>query len=156
MPENSLSWPKFTRFAPSRANILVVEDNPKVSAALALSIRTRDHRVTIAGSSEEADKWLSAKTFDLLILDINLPRMNGIEFLEWTMARWPVLPVIMLTAHDSLDTALRCLRVGARGYLTKPVDPELLFHTIRDALATQRLLAAWNHSSGTWKGVRNA
>ena len=78
------------------------------------------------------------------VLDIELPRMNGVEFLSWALARDPELAVIMLTGLDNPDLALECLSKGARTYFVKPFDPSFIEQALRDAVAMRRLLVERN------------
>ena len=75
-----------------------------------------------------------------MLLDIELPRMKGIEFLSWALDRDPELAVLMLTGLDDPELAIQCLELGARTYLVKPVDTAFLRMAIRDALAVRQLL----------------
>ena len=97
-----------------------------------------------AASAEEADQWLSTTRFDVVLLDIELPRMSGVEFLAWALARDPEVAVIMLTGLDNPDLALECLANGARTYFVKPFDPGFMRHALRDAVAMRRLLVERN------------
>ena len=97
-----------------------------------------------AASAEEADQWLSTTRFDVVLLDIELPRMSGVEFLAWALARDPEVAVIMLTGLDNPDLALECLANGARTYFVKPFDLGFMRHALRDAVAMRRLLVERN------------
>ena len=78
------------------------------------------------------------------ILDIELPRMSGTEFLAWALKRDPELAVIMLTGIDLPEVAIECMNAGARTYLVKPVEKEFLELALRDALALRRVLVERN------------
>ena len=95
-----------------------------------------------------ADQWISARRFDVVLLDVELPRMNGVEFLSWALARDPELAVIMLTGLDNPKLALECLSKGARTYSVKPFDPSFIQHALRDAVAMRRLLVERNEDVG--------
>ena len=87
--------------------------------------------------------------FDALLLDIQLPRMTGVEFLSWALERDPELAVIMLTGLDEPGLAVQCIEEGARTYLVKPVEAEFLRLALRDALAMRRLLIERNDLAGS-------
>jgi DNA-binding NtrC family response regulator len=97
-----------------------------------------------AASAEEADHWLNAERFDVMLLDVELPRMKGIEFLAWALERDPELAVLMLTGLDDPALAIQCLEKGARTYLVKPIETEFLRLALRDALAVRQLLVERN------------
>ncbi len=92
----------------------------------------------------EADSWLGAESFDAVLLDIDLPRMSGVEFLRWVLEREPEMAVIILTGLDDPALAVRCLDQGARTYLVKPIESEFLRIMLHDALAMRRLLKERN------------
>lgn len=129
---------------PSAGRVLVVDDEGAVREGIERLIRRFGHTVKTAASAEEADRWLASQRFDLCLLDIDLPRMKGVEFLEWALGRDPEMAVIMLTGIDDPELALRCMEGGARTYLVKPVEAEFLRLAVRDALAVRTLLIERN------------
>ncbi|MBW3533996.1 MAG: response regulator [Gemmatimonadetes bacterium] len=137
-------WKGVLAASPSNATVLVVEDEAAVRRAMEKLVASFGHEVKVAASAEEADHWLNAMTFDAMILDIQLPRMSGVEFLDWALERQPELAVLMLTGLDEPEMAVRCIEHGARTYLVKPVEAEFLRLALRDALAVQRLLVERN------------
>ena len=78
------------------------------------------------------------------MLDIELPRMKGVEFLSWAVSRDPEMAVIMMTGLDMPEVAIECIDHGARTYLVKPVAVEFLRLALRDALAMRRVLVDRN------------
>ena len=124
------------------SRILVVEDEDAAREGLVRLLEGQGYEVRGAGSAEHADHWLSASSFDLALVDIGLPGMDGIEFLRWALRRNPTLAVITTTGVDRMEVALECLKAGARGYLIKPIDPLFLMEAVRDALILGRLLRA--------------
>ncbi len=141
-------WKHLLSSAPSRARVLVVDDQADVRRGLEKLVASYGHEVKTAASAEEADHWLGALRFDAMLLDIQLPRMTGVEFLEWALERDPELAVIMLSGLDEPELATRCLDAGARTYLVKPVEGEFLRRALRDALAVRRLLVERNALEG--------
>ncbi|HSW27854.1 MAG TPA: response regulator [Longimicrobiales bacterium] len=142
-----MGWKDVLARAPTRARVLVVEDQPDVRQAIQRMVTRFGHTVRPAASAEEADQWLAQERFDVCTLDIELPRMSGVEFLEWVHGRDPELAVIMLTGIDVPEVAVQCLDRGARTYLVKPVDGEFLRLALRDALAVRSVLAERNDLS---------
>lgn len=135
-----LGWADLPRLRPVRASILVVDDDERARTALQRSLLEMGHTVRVAASAEEADARLSSESFHLALLDIELPNMNGVDFLDWALRRDPLMAVIMVTGRDDTDTALATMRAGARTYLVKPVPLEILKVTIDDALSVRELL----------------
>jgi two-component system OmpR family response regulator len=106
--------------------ILIVEDDPVLSDGLIRSLRESDYAVDSATDGAEADQILSTHSFDLVILDLGLPKLEGYEVLRRLRRRGSKTPVLILTALDALEDRVKGLDLGADDYLTKPFDlPEL-------------------------------
>ena len=136
------------RASPAHGPILVVDDDPEVRKGLSRLLTRSGYSVQTAGSAEEADTWLSDRRFQACLLDIELPRMSGVEFLGWALVKDPEMAVIMLTGLDSPDLALECLDQGARTFLVKPVESSFLLRALRDASALRTLLVEHNDREG--------
>jgi two-component system OmpR family response regulator len=106
--------------------ILIIEDDPVLADGLARSLRGSDYAVDAATDGAEADHVLSAQSYDLVILDLGLPTLEGHEVLRRLRRRGSKTPVLILTALDALEERVKGLDLGADDYLTKPFDlPEL-------------------------------
>jgi two-component system, OmpR family, response regulator len=101
-------------------HILIAEDDASLADGLQRTLRHAGHAVDLARNGGEADAALGAHEFDLLILDIALPKLSGLEVLRRLRARNAQLPVLLLTALDSVDDRVRGLDAGADDYLAKP------------------------------------
>lgn len=144
MAVNRIGWREALARAPRNAKILVVEDEAPVRASLSDLVTRFGYAVRAVASAEEADRWLGAERFDVCLLDIELPRMKGVEFLGWALKRDPEMAVIMLTGLDIPDIAVECIDQGARTYLVKPIEAEFLRLALRDALAMRAILVERN------------
>ncbi|RMH22775.1 MAG: response regulator [Gemmatimonadetes bacterium] len=142
-----VGWQDVISEAPSSASILIVEDQPDIRRSLQKLVSAFGYQVKAAASAEEADTWLTAQRFEVILLDIELPRMKGIEFLQWALQRDPEVAVIMLTGLDDPRIAEECIDAGARTYLVKPVEEKFLRLALRDALAMRRILVDRNDLS---------
>jgi DNA-binding response OmpR family regulator len=101
-------------------NILVVEDDDAIATGLSLNLKLAGHTPTIARDGEDALKTVLSTELDLVLLDINLPRKNGLEVLSAMRAADNVVPVIVLSARDGEFDKVAALRLGADDYVTKP------------------------------------
>jgi two-component system, OmpR family, phosphate regulon response regulator PhoB len=112
----------------STAHILVVEDEPDISALVAYHLARESYRVRTAATGGEALRALATEVPDLLILDLMLPEMSGLELLQEIRRRpeWQEIPVVMLTARREEADRLEGLRSGADDYLGKPFSPQEL------------------------------
>jgi two-component system alkaline phosphatase synthesis response regulator PhoP len=106
--------------APAPRDILIVEDDDAIATGLSLNLRLAGHNATIAADGEVALTELADKVFDLVLLDINLPRKNGLEVLGAMRDADNVVPVIVLSARDGEYDKVAALRLGADDYVTKP------------------------------------
>lgn len=122
---------------PKRNNILIVDDDPKIASTLARMLKSM-HEATIAHSGEEALPLLTQTQFDLVLLDVHLPKMDGYDVLEAVKDRYPHLPVVMLTGFGSIDSAVYAMKHGAFDYLQKPILYEQLVESVKKALQHAR------------------
>lgn len=106
--------------------ILLIDDEANLRQTLTRILQRSGFEVTTAANGEEALHRLADNPFDLVLLDIRLPGMSGLEVLERIRKQDIRIPVILLTAHGTLQSALEAIRLGATDYILKPVNPELL------------------------------
>jgi DNA-binding NtrC family response regulator len=142
--DRRLRWKDIPARAPTTARILIVEDTAAVRKVLERMVKLLGYDSRSASSAEEADHWLSAERFDVMLLDIELPRMKGTEFLSWALERDGEMAVIVLSGLDDPTLAIECIEKGARTYLVKPVESDFLRLGLRDALAMRQLLVERN------------
>jgi DNA-binding response OmpR family regulator len=102
--------------------LLIVEDDPKLADFVARGLRAERFAVDIAGNGLEGQRCLDAYEYDLLILDLMLPRLSGTDLLRYVRRRQGALPVLVLTARDATDDKVEHFEAGADDYLTKPFD----------------------------------
>src|SRR5687768_13986223 len=120
--------------------ILVVDDDMSAQRALLQVLRREKYAVEGASSAQDALSKMEAKTFDLIVTDIRMERMDGMELMRIIKSRWPDTPVIVMTAFASIDTAIRSIHEGAYDYLSKPYELDDLRLTVRRALEQSRLV----------------
>ncbi|HEX8382644.1 MAG TPA: nitrogen regulation protein NR(I) [Sphingomonas sp.] len=117
------------------SQILVVDDDAAIRTVIAQSLRRAGHGVTLAASLAEADAALSRAVPDVLVTDVMLPDGDGLDNLRHLRASHPALPVIILSAQNTLSTAVRATEAGAYDYLPKPFDLDALTSAVDSALA---------------------
>jgi two-component system, sensor histidine kinase and response regulator len=124
-----------------QGHILVVDDNRLNRVKLVHILRERGHQTTEAENGREALSALEKDTFSLMLLDIVMPEMDGFQVLQQIQAENKVLdlPVIVISAQDEIENAVRCIEMGAEDYLIKPFDTVLLTARINAALEKKRL-----------------
>ena len=124
--------------------ILIAEDDQVLADGLLRSLRGSGYAVDQVSSGTEADAALASHEFDLLILDLGLPRLHGLEVLRKLRARGSTLPVLILTAADSVDQRVKGLDLGADDFMAKPVlaagarGPRACAHATRPRHGLQR------------------
>src|SRR5215469_8245049 len=112
-------------------NILVVEDEPEMASLLERGLREESHEVRVARDGCAALRLSEKEAFDVILLDVMLPRMDGIDVAKQLRQRKQRTPVLMLTARDALNDVVRGLDAGADDYLTKPFSFQELLARIR-------------------------
>ncbi len=119
--------------------ILLVDDDSSVRRVLQFKLQKQGYRVETAADGEEALSALQTDSFDLLLSDIRMPKMDGIELLERAKEIKPELKVVLITAHATVSQAVQAVKLGAFNYLTKPFEDEELYVAIEKALEFERL-----------------
>jgi two-component system copper resistance phosphate regulon response regulator CusR len=114
--------------------ILVVEDDARMADMLGRSLREQGYAVDVASDGEEALYQAAVNSYDAVVLDVSLPRRNGFTVAQQLRAKGSRVPVLMLTARDSLRDRVAGLDAGADDYLTKPFELEELFARLRALL----------------------
>lgn len=121
--------------------IMVVDDEAGICRNVEKILTKNNYQVTSAGSAAEALAMLAEKPFELVISDIVMPEMNGLELLKSLKSQWPATKAVMMTAYASTDTAVKAIRLGALDYLPKPFTPDELRNLVEQAL-TGKLVEA--------------
>jgi two-component system, NtrC family, response regulator HydG len=124
----------------SDLGILVVDDELIVRESLTKWFREDGFRVENAGDAPAALKKLRDGSWNLILADIRMPGMDGLELMQRAKAIHPGIVVIIITAYATVDTAVRALKQGAYDYVTKPIDPDYLNHIVLNALEQQLLI----------------
>src|SRR5581483_11853869 len=104
------------------AHVMVLDDEPSICWAFRSFLGDDGHRVTIASTAEQAIERVEADPPDVLFLDVRLPGVDGLTALDRIRGLCPTMPVIVMTAHGTVQTAVRAVRSGAFDYLPKPFD----------------------------------
>ncbi len=120
--------------------ILVVDDEENIRTGLKSILESEDFNVLLASNGEEAIRTINSNKVDLVILDLRMPQMNGYEFLKITSKTDPLLPLIILTGHGSLQEAVELTKIGAFDYFLKPPDIDKLLISINRALEMRKLI----------------
>jgi two-component system, NtrC family, response regulator AtoC len=114
--------------------ILVVDDEPKMRRVLEIMLQKMGHRVLAAGDGREALSVFQAHTVDLVITDLRMPEMDGIELLAALRAQESDVPVVVITAHGTIETAVTAMKHGACDYILRPFDIDVLELAVQRAL----------------------
>jgi two-component system response regulator AtoC len=121
------------------ADILVVDDDQSIAVAFRAFLEEDRHRVRVAGSAADGLRQIAERTPDLVIMDVRMPGVDGLQALQQIRARFPDLYVVIMTAYGTSQTSIEAIRSGAFDYVTKPLDLDELRVVIDKALAAQRI-----------------
>jgi two-component system NtrC family response regulator len=119
--------------------ILLVDDDASVRRVLQFKLQKQGYTVTTAADGEEALVALNEERFDLLLSDIRMPKLDGIQLLEHAREVQPGLKVVLITAHATVSQAVQAVKLGAFDYITKPFEDEELFVALDKALEFEKL-----------------
>ncbi|MET1172211.1 response regulator transcription factor [Paenibacillus amylolyticus] len=129
--------------------VLVIEDEPKIARLLELELQYEGYQVGKAGSGTEGLEKYAEGQWDLILLDVMLPGLSGIEVLRRVRAKDATVPIIMLTAKDSVEDKVSGLDLGANDYITKPFQIEELLARVRAALRLSAVASVVSSASST-------
>ena len=121
--------------------ILVADDDPSIREFLKTALGREGRRVVTASDGQEAVTVVSRRKVDVVLLDLRMPRLGGLEALERLLETDAELIVIVLTGYGALNTAREAMRLGAYDYVTKPFDPAFLEDVIADSLSLRQKIA---------------
>lgn len=120
--------------------ILAVDDEPSMRRLLEISLRQAGYQPVLAANGKEALSLIKSEHVDLVLSDLHMPSMNGLELLKAIRAESDLLPFIMVTAQGEIKTAVEAMKLGAEDYILRPFDLETLEVAIAKALTSQRMV----------------
>jgi two-component system nitrogen regulation response regulator NtrX len=115
------------------SNVLIIDDERAIRKTLSEILSYEGYKIDEAGDGEEGLKKFREKTYDVVLCDIKMPKLDGIEFLDKARESNPDIPVIMISGHGTIETAVEAVKKGAYDYISKPPDLNRLLITIRNA-----------------------
>ena len=122
------------------AKILVIDDERSIRNTLKDILEFEKHQVTLAENGKQALDFVQNQVFDLIFSDIKMPEMDGIELLSYFIEREVEAPIVMISGHGNIETAVECIKKGAFDFITKPIDLNRLLITVRNALERNTLV----------------
>lgn len=134
-------------------SVMLVDDEAEFLETLVKRLRKRKLTVCGVNSGEQAIESLKSQLVDIVVLDVKMPGMGGLETLNEIKKNWPLVEVIMLTGHANMEVAIEGMELGAFDYLMKPMDIDELLYKLQDAykkklLQEQRIKLAVEEASG--------
>ncbi len=121
------------------SNILLIDDEKAIRKTLQEILTYEGFKVKEAGDGEEGLKMFNEKCYDVVLCDIKMPKLDGLEFLAKAYAANPDVPVIMISGHGTIETAVEAVKKGAYDYISKPPDLNRMLITIRNAMDKSNL-----------------
>lgn len=122
----------------ARAHLLVVDDEPAILTTLQKALSLEGYAVDVAGGVRIGEEKLKKRSYDLCLFDVMLPDGDGIDLLQRVRASGLDVPVIMMSGHGTIDTAVRATRHGALSFLEKPLNTDALLIAIETGLRLER------------------
>ena len=120
-----------------KKNILIVDDNLTICLMLKSWLVKNNYNVETTSSAQEAKQMVKDFPFDLILSDIRMPDVDGISLLNWTKKYDSDIQVIMMTGYAEIESVVESMKSGATDYISKPIDPEILFSKIEEAFQVQ-------------------
>src|SRR3954469_6314782 len=121
--------------------ILLIEDDRSTASALEKVLKADGYDVSLAGRGDEGLAQARSEAFDLVITDLRLPGMGGLDLIANLHGAKPKLPIIMMTAHGTTETAIEAMKLGACDYLVKPFEADELLALTASAVSSSRLMS---------------
>ncbi|MHB8879074.1 MAG: sigma-54-dependent transcriptional regulator [Myxococcaceae bacterium] len=121
-------------------SILIADDEPSIRHVLSLALSDRGYEVRAVADGEEALRELAARSYDVVITDVRMPKVGGMALLSKALSQWPDLTFLVMSAYGSQEAALEAVAAGAYDYVQKPFKPEEVVLVLKKAEERQRLL----------------
>ncbi len=122
-----------------RSTLLIIDDEPNILTTVRRALELEDYHVEVAGSGPIGLQKLSEHDIDLVLLDVVMPEMNGLEVLERVRAAHPGVFVIMMSGNASIETAVQATKAGAHDFIEKPISSDKLFLVVQNALSFSKI-----------------
>ena len=122
------------------ASILIIDDERAIRNTLSEILSYEGYKIEEAADGEEGLKKFTSAAFDVVLCDIKMPKMDGLEFLEKAKLVNPDVPIIVISGHGNIETAVEAVKKGAFDYISKPPDLNRMLITLRNALDKQTLV----------------
>ncbi len=127
-------------FSSKTPSVLIVDDDPGVRNVITRILNMNNYETTDVDNAEDALETVQTKNFDLIVCDVHMPGMNGLEFLEALKLIDPGIASVVITSSDGVDIAVKAMRSGALGFVPKPFTSNELLETIGTAMASARMV----------------
>src|ERR1700719_4411983 len=134
---------------PEKKQVLIVDDEPNLRKILSAQLSRDGYDVLTAEDGERGLMQLREHHIDLVITDLKMPKVDGMTLLKKALEEEPELPVVLITAHGTIDTAVEALKSGAFDFVTKPFDKDEVRQIVAKALKTRELRGADATSLGS-------
>lgn len=121
----------------SQAKILVVDDDKNIRRTVSMALESLDYFVHTALDGKDAMLQLTREQYDLIISDLKMPGMNGMELLEQAIAKYPGIKIVLISAHGTVDNAVEAMKLGAVDFLQKPFTPKELRNLVYNVLVAE-------------------
>jgi DNA-binding NtrC family response regulator len=122
----------------SRGKILVVDDEGIVRTSCSRALSPEGYEVKLSQNGADAMRMLEEESFDLVLTDLKMPDIDGIEVLKMIKERWPQTEVIVITGYQTVDTAVKSIKLGAFDYIEKPFTPDSLIAAVNNAITNKK------------------
>ena len=121
-----------------KANILIVDDEEVVRLSHLRTLASAHCKAEVAWNGDEALREMEHHPYDVILLDLRMPGLDGMEVLKTIKERWPECQVVVITGYPSIETAKEAVRLGAYNYLAKPVSPDEVIKATNDAMMQKK------------------
>src|SRR5580700_9002710 len=139
---------------PERKQVLIVDDEVNLRKILSAQLTRDGYDVLTAEDGERSLQLLGEHHIDLVITDLKMPKVDGMTLLKRALEEDPELPVVLITAHGTIDTAVEALKTGAFDFVTKPFDKDEVRQIVSKALKTRELRGADATSTAALRTAR--
>ena len=120
-----------------QAKILVVDDDKNIRRTVSMALESLDYFVHTAFDGKDAMLQLTGDKYDMIVTDLKMPGMNGMELLEQAIVKYPEIKIVLISAHGTVDNAVEAMKLGAVDFLQKPFTPKELRNIVHRVLETE-------------------